>query len=289
MEINLDSGRLAVFVGGLLFFLLIETLIPAREWRQPRWRRFAFHAGVATFNTVLIRVLVYVPFLLWTVYVEEEGWGISRWLGLVGWTEILVSIVVLDAFDYVWHRANHRVSFLWRFHKAHHADTGMDATTSLRFHPGELLLSGLAKALWILIWGPTVVAWFLFEALVSLSAQFHHTNIDFPDRVERWLSLFIVTPRYHAAHHAVDRHWGNANFSTILSVWDRLFGSYSRPADGGATTNAPGDLGLPEGRELAFSPLAWIAEPLRRRNLGLARETERPDSNDAGTLSKGRK
>lgn len=283
MEINLDSGRLAIFVGGLALFLLLENLKPARAWAGPRWRRLAFHAGVATFNTVVVRLLAYVPFLLWTVYVEEEGWGISRWLGLTGWTEIIASIIVLDAFDYVWHRANHRIPFLWRFHKAHHSDVEMDASTSLRFHPGELLLSALAKAIWIVIWGPTVVAWFLFEALVSLCAQFHHSNIDFRNPVERWLSLFIVTPRYHAAHHAVDRHWGNANFSTILSLWDRLFGTYSRPADSGATTNAPGTLGLPEGRERAFAPLAWLSEPFQTRNLALARSSDAIGDNGKGT------
>ena len=81
------------------------------------------------------------------------------------------------------------------------------------------------------------------------------------------LSLFIVTPRFHAAHHAVDRAYGDRNFSTILSLWDRLFGSYARPADGGATTNGPEALGLPEARELAFSPVAWLTEPFASRNL----------------------
>ena len=270
MDINLDTGKLIVFVVGLLAFLLIEALVPARVAIMPRWRRLGFHAGVALLNTVTIRLLAYVPFLLWLVYVEEEGWGLSRWLGLVGWTEIIASVVVLDFFDYVWHRANHRVRFLWRFHKAHHADTEMDVSTSLRFHPGELLISSLMKALWVVAWGPTVVAWFLFEALVSLCAQFHHANIDFPDRVERVLSWFIVTPRFHAAHHAVDQRLGNRNFSTILSIWDRLFGSYGQPADGGASTRAPGRIGLPEARELAISPLAWLTEPFSRRNLVLA-------------------
>jgi sterol desaturase/sphingolipid hydroxylase (fatty acid hydroxylase superfamily) len=229
---------------------------------------------VAAANTVIIRVLAYVPFLLWAVHVEEQGWGLSRWLGLVGWPEIIISVVVLDFFDYVWHRANHRVRFLWRFHKAHHADVEMDVTTALRFHPGELLLSACVKALWILIWGPTVVAWFLFEALVSLCAQFHHSNIDFPDRVERRLSLILVTPRYHAAHHAVDPRYGNANFSTIFSVWDRLCRSYAHPADGGATTNGEDAIGLPENRELAFSALAWVTEPFRGRNLFVNRARE---------------
>lgn len=270
MDIDLDTGKLVVFVGGLLLFLGIETFAPARRGGMPRWQRLGFHAGVAALNTVIVRVVAYVPFLLWLVYVEEEGWGLSRWLGLVGWTEILVSIVVLDFFDYVWHRANHRVRFLWRFHKAHHADTEMDVSTALRFHPGELLISAVVKALWIVAWGPTVVAWFLFEALVSLCAQFHHSNIDFPNRVEHWLWRLVVTPRFHAAHHAVDQHFGNRNFSTIFSVWNVLFGTYARPADDGATTRAPGAIGLPEERRLAFSPVAWLSEPFKRRNLHLA-------------------
>jgi sterol desaturase/sphingolipid hydroxylase (fatty acid hydroxylase superfamily) len=235
-----------------------------------------FHGGIALFNTTLIRVVAYVPALLWAVHVEEQGWGLARWLGLIGWVEIVVSIVVLDCFDYFWHRANHRVRFLWRFHKAHHADTGMDVTTALRFHPGELLISVLVKAAWIAIWGPTVVAWFLFEALVSLSAQFHHSNLDFPDRVERRLSRLIVTPRFHAAHHLVDQRYGNRNFSTILSVWDRLFASRVEGPPGAALGDPDGAfaLGLPQDRTLAFSPGAWLVEPLRRRNLDVPRDSQ---------------
>lgn len=275
MLIDLDTGKLIVFVVGLALFFLVETLAPARPWYRRRWRRLGFHGAIAVLNTVAVRLLVYVPLLLWTVHVEEQGWGLSRWLGVVswGWAEIVISIIVLDAFDYLWHRANHRLRFLWRFHKAHHSDTEMDVTTSLRFHPGELLISAGVKALWILIWGPTAVAWFLFEALVSLSAQFHHSNIDFPDRVERWLSQIIVTPRYHAAHHAVDRQYGDRNFSTIFSLWDRLFNSYAKPEDGGNTTRGKNAIGLPENREQAFSAQAWLLEPLSRSNLDLPSAT----------------
>jgi sterol desaturase/sphingolipid hydroxylase (fatty acid hydroxylase superfamily) len=270
MEFNLDTVKLLVFVGGFVVFFGLESLFPARRWSGSRLHRLGFHVGLAVLNTFTIRILAFVPFLLWSVKVEEEGWGLSRWLGLHGWVELATSLIVLDFFDYLWHRANHRVRFLWRFHKGHHADTAMDVTTSLRFHPGELLLSFVAKGSWILLWGPSVMAWFLFEVLVSLCAQFHHSNLDLPNGVERWLSRLIVTPRFHAAHHAVDQHFGNANFSTILSVWDHLFRSYAHPADGGATTRAEGSLGLPEGRDTAFSLRGWVEEPFRHRNLGLA-------------------
>ena len=273
MELDLDTGKLVVFLAGLGFFLILETLVPARPWHEARWRRIGFHGAVAALNTILVRLVVYVPFLLWVVYVEQQGWGIARLLGLTGWPEILLSVVVLDAFDYFWHRANHRVAFLWRFHKAHHADPAVDATTSLRFHPGELVLSGGVRALWIAVWGPTATAWFVFEALVSLCSQFHHANFDLPARLDRRLSRLIVTPRFHATHHAVDRRWGDRNFSTIFSVWDPLFRTSVRPADAPTALDAPGALGLPEGRERAFSPLAWLLEPFAGRNLHLARST----------------
>ena len=269
MNIDLDTGKLIVFLGGLLFFLGIETLTPKRPWDQSRFKRLLFHGGIAAINTVLIRFLIYVPLLLWIVFVEQRGWGISRWLGLTGWVELAASLVVLDLFDYFWHRANHRITFLWRFHKTHHTDTAMDVTTALRFHPGELMISAIAKALWIAVWGPTAIVWFLFEAMVSLCAQFHHSNTDFPDRIERVVSALIVTPRFHASHHAVDRHYGDANFSTIFSLWDHLFRSFQRPKKAGTTTHAENSLGLPEARDRAFSPGAWLADPFQSNNLNL--------------------
>ena len=275
MDVNLDTGKLIVFLGGLFLMLLIETFAPARGWQTGRLKRLLFHGSIALVNTVLIRLLVYVPLLLWIVRVEQEGWGLSRWLGLTGYTELLVSVIVLDLFDYFWHRANHRVPLLWRFHKTHHTDPGMDVTTALRFHPGELVISALVKALWIVLWGPTVIAWFVFECLVSFSAQFHHANIDFSDSIETDLSKIIVTPRYHASHHAVDRSYGDANFSTILSCWDRLFGSYNRPASAAATAWTEGSLGLPEAPLKPFSFQSWLFDPLNKSNLSLSRAGSR--------------
>lgn len=270
MNFDLDYLRLLVFVGGLGLFFTVETFIAARPWRRSRWRRLGFHGGLSVLNAVIIRTVAYVPFLLWSVQVEEEGWGISRWLGLTGWTEIIVSLIVLDAFDYFWHRANHRVSFLWRFHKPHHSDTELDVTTALRFHPGELLISAVVKAGWIVIWGPTVVAWLLFECMISLCAQFHHMNIDLGNRSEKMLKFILVTPRFHAAHHAVDRNFGDRNFSTIFPFWDMLFGSYARPADDGKTTKDPEAIGLPDGRDHDLSAWQILRDPFNLSNLSLS-------------------
>ena len=104
--------------------------------------------------------------------------------------------------------------------------------------------------------------------MVSLSAQFHHSNIDFPNKIEKWLSVIIVTPRFHTSHHLVSREYGNANYSTIFSIWDKMFNSYSQ-SDLNEAKQFDDKIGLPEDRNLAFSWRAWISEPFSHRNLNL--------------------
>lgn len=266
-EFNPDTARLALFLGGFALFLGVESIFLRRPRQRSLWSRLAFHGGIAIANTLLLRFLVAAPFLAFSAWVSANEWGLAHLFGLGGGPEILVSVLVLDGFNYAWHRANHRVRFLWRFHKAHHSDPEMDVTTALRFHPGELLISAGVKGVWILVWGPSAAAWFAFEVLVSFAAQFHHSDIDFPEKVEATLSHLLVTPRYHAAHHAVDRRFGDRNFATILTLWDRAFGSYAKPAPHGATTAAPGSIGLAAGRASAFSPRAFLLEPVDGLNM----------------------
>ena len=229
MPFEPETGRLLLFFAGLAFFYLAESVVHTRPWHGSRTRRLLFHAFLATLNTVLMKLAVAGPLLYWTLVVQRQGWGLARWLGLTGLTEILVTLVVLDFADYWWHLWNHRVPLLWRFHQAHHVDTHVDVTTALRFHPGELLISGGIRALWLLLWGPSMLAFAIFEAAVSLASQYHHSNIDYPDRVETALRTFNVTPRMHASHHSAITPSLNANFSTIFSIWDRLFATYLPP------------------------------------------------------------
>ena len=109
MDLDLDTGRLVVFVAGFVFFLSLEHFAFAHHQTQSKIFRLAIHGFMAGINTVIVRILTFVPMLAWLVYVEQQGWGIARWIGFTGWLEFVLSIIVLDAFDYFWHRANHRV------------------------------------------------------------------------------------------------------------------------------------------------------------------------------------
>lgn len=251
--------QLTSFIGILLLMLAAETFWPKRVWLAPRSKRIFFHGALATINSLWTRLLVVGPVLYWVGFVSEKSWGLSRILGLSGISEVILTILFFDHINYWWHRCNHRLGFLWRFHKAHHLDIEVDTTTALRFHPGELFISYLFKSIWIFVWGPSILGYVLFESLITAFSQFHHTNIDFPDKVEKILRLIHITPRLHASHHTVSMRTRDANFSTILSVWDRLFGSFKEP-----NYKEIENLGLEEGRESPLSFQAFLKAPFTR-------------------------
>ncbi|MDH3283486.1 MAG: sterol desaturase family protein [Acidobacteriota bacterium] len=258
MELSPETVRLAAFITGLGLFYVVESLLAHRPWHSPRGRRLALHAGLAILNSVILRLAVAGPLLYLAQYVTEREIGIVPWIGVVGWSEVVATVIVLDMADYWWHRLNHRIPFLWRFHQVHHVDTHVDVTTSLRFHFGELLLSGIAKAIWIVVWGPSLWGFALFELSVSLASQYHHSNIDYPDWLEPAVRAVNVTPRMHASHHSALTHTLNANFSTVLSVWDRMFGTFARPTDADLRV-----MGLRYGRERDLELGYLLALPFR--------------------------
>lgn len=259
MQSFFENHQLHFFLGSLVVFLIWETFFPRRPTRSRRLKRLFFHGGVAVFNSILIRFTTTVPLALWVVWVKENHYGLLPWLKLSGVAEGLVALILLDFFNYLWHRLNHEVKFFWRFHQVHHADTQMDVSTALRFHPGEFLLSEGMKAIWIFILGPSMGIFLLFEVLISFGAQFHHSNVDLGAKVDQVLRTLVVTPRLHTAHHTVTPYSRDGNYSTLLSVWDRIFQSYRVPEKENLSY-----LGLPLWRKEDLSFKVWLLGPFQK-------------------------
>ena len=141
------------------------------------------------------------------------------------WLETLLGILLLDYSLYVWHVLLHRMSVLWRFHVVHHADLDLDATTALRFHFGELALSIPWRAAQVLLIGVRPQVLQLWQQATLASIVFHHSNLRLPPGLERWLVWVVVTPRMHGIHHSIIEAETNSNWSSGLTLWDRLHGT----------------------------------------------------------------
>lgn len=217
--------------------------------RWGRWRRVGRNLLLWALNLPL-SLLIVLPLTAWASR-HAPAWRPEWWSG---WSGLALDLLLLDLLIYWWHRANHVAPPLWRFHAVHHLDRFLDSTSALRFHFGEVALSAVARAAVILALGFPLASVLVFETLVLLAAIFHHSNVRLPPRLERALSWIVVTPSIHWVHHHRIRRDTDSNYATILSLWDRLFGSRSATArdpamaigvEGLAEQAAPALLGRP--------------------------------------------
>ena len=158
--------------------------------------------------------------------VERRRIGILNQIHLPRLVYLVSAVALMDYTLYIWHALVHRLPFLWRFHEVHHADLDMDMTTSNRFHFGELAISILWRAMQVCVIGINPLALRIWQSILTLSIVFHHANIRIPGSLDEKLSRFIVTPKLHEVHHSVLVHQTNSNFSSGLTLWDRLHGTY---------------------------------------------------------------
>jgi sterol desaturase/sphingolipid hydroxylase (fatty acid hydroxylase superfamily) len=237
----------AVFV--ILFIL--ERLFPVVQWLGGP-ARVMKNLTLALFNFVASPLIV-IPI---TAFASSHmlGWRPAFWSG---WQGLAIDLLLLDFWIYWWHRINHVVPFFWRFHEVHHLDETLDTTSALRFHFGEVLLSSLVRAVVIFVLAVPFASVVAFEALVLISALFHHSNLRLPVKVERALSWVIVTPSIHWVHHHAIRRDTDSNYCTVLSIWDRLFGSSN------TTPRTPDMLIGVEGRP-ERNLVGLIAKPFQR-------------------------
>jgi sterol desaturase/sphingolipid hydroxylase (fatty acid hydroxylase superfamily) len=157
--------------------------------------------------------------------VERRRVGLLKAARLPDWLETAAAVALLDYTLYLWHVLTHRVPFLWRCHVVHHADLDLSATTALRFHFAELLLSVPWRAAQVLVIGVSPRALSVWQKLLMAAILFHHSNLRLPAGFERWLVRFVVTPRMHGIHHSHVREETDSNWSSGLTVWDRLHGT----------------------------------------------------------------
>jgi sterol desaturase/sphingolipid hydroxylase (fatty acid hydroxylase superfamily) len=157
--------------------------------------------------------------------VERKRWGLLKQLDLPRWLEIPLAVCLLDYTLYLWHILTHRVPLLWRFHLPHHVDLDMDASTALRFHFGEIMLSVPWRASQIVFLGVSPTALAAWQTATLIEVMFHHSNVELPCEVELWLCRILVTPRMHGIHHSIVHDETDSNWSSGLTLWDWLHGT----------------------------------------------------------------
>lgn len=207
-------------VSSLPVFMALGGFYPLRISRDNFWKRIFNNISLSLLGVPLSK-FISLPFIFWVTKIGAQfSIGIFHWIKINNISQGIIGFIALDYALYWWHRANHKVRFFWRFHQVHHSDKDMDATTAIRFHFGELVLSSLLKSIIVLIFGLKFELVLFFDFSVSFCSYFQHSNLKLPEIVEEILSKLIVTPLYHQNHHSYFLSETDSNYTTIFNCWD---------------------------------------------------------------------
>lgn len=228
-----DTLRLSVFFIILLGMMAWEWLAPRRTMQRRRLR-WPSNISIVVLNTLLL-MLMPVTVASAALFSLFNRFGLLVWLELPLWPSIILSLVILDLAIYWQHRIFHTIPQAWPIHRMHHTDTELDVSTALRFHPFEIIISMLIKSMVVILLGAPLLAVIAFEIILNGTAMFNHSNIKLPAVVDKILRWVFVTPDMHRVHHSLHADEYNRNYGFNLSIWDRLFASYTaQPRDGHA-------------------------------------------------------
>ncbi len=227
-KIDGSSIRALVFLSGIVFFLIIELVVPYRPSSVSKLKRWINNISLAIFNSVVLQLVFSTTIITTAHYVTTNKLGmmnLEQISGLPQGLRIFIIIVFLDFILYIWHVLNHLIPLFWRFHRVHHRDLTMDVSTATRFHIGELAFSAVIKIALIYFVGIPITTVIIYESTVVFCAQFHHSSLKVPRWLEAVLWVLFVPPSMHRIHHSVIIKEINSNYGTIFSIWDRIMGT----------------------------------------------------------------
>jgi sterol desaturase/sphingolipid hydroxylase (fatty acid hydroxylase superfamily) len=238
---NRDYLPTLVTAFGIIMLLALENWLPAAGNRRSRMTHASRNMTLGALNVLAVGLLA-APLIAYVArWAEESRFGLLNLLSLPPAIATITAFLLFDGWLYLLHRANHKFGFLWRFHRVHHSDPEMDATTAIRFHTGETLISAALRLAVIPLLGVTLLQLLVYESLMMPVILFHHSNVNFPEKADRWLRALVVSPAIHRVHHSRARVETDSNYSIIFSFWDRLWGTFRLRKDG-----RPVDFGLDE-------------------------------------------
>lgn len=237
--LGMSEPAIRLLAFGLIFATLamLELFLPRLERAELRGamksRRWFTNLSMVVISSLALRLVFPLAAVGTAMWAQGRGLGLFPALGAPAWLAGILSFAILDFAVWLEHVVSHKWPILWRIHRMHHADKGIDLTTALRFHPIEIVLSMAWKAAVVIALGAPPTAVLVFEVVLNGAAMFNHANLRLGPRLDAWLRLLVVTPDMHRTHHSTDMRETDSNYGFNLSIWDRLFATYTaRPRRG---------------------------------------------------------
>jgi len=219
--------KLTLLAGIYILLFTYEQYRPYFQQRKRHAQHSARNLFLAAINATISTLFLVIAISYASQWALENNFGILNQLNIPTIYTYLIAILLIDSWQYVWHRMNHVIPLLWKFHQVHHSDKEMDASTGLRFHPIEIIYSNTIRIAIIPLAGIQLEHLIAYEIILLPVILFHHSNIKINENLDKLLRIIIVTPHMHRLHHSDIQKETDSNYSSIFSIWDRLFNSFT--------------------------------------------------------------
>ena len=221
-----DLTQIILYATVITSLWLAEVLISADGLRS-KFR----HSSV---NLMFIFTALPVQLTLTTFIIIVLKWDHFHNWGLLnlmhfhthGWIYYIVAFVLMDLCEYTYHVIMHKIDALWKFHLVHHSDLKVDVSTTTREHPGEPFVRTSFLTLWVFLLGPVLGVLIIRQIFQTFANIIAHTEFRLSDRVNKIVGLIFITPNLHHVHHHYRLPYTDCNYGDVLSIWDRLFGTF---------------------------------------------------------------
>jgi len=222
-----DLTQVLLYAGVITGLWLAEMLASA-DGIKTKW----MHTSV---NMLFIFTALPIQLMLTTFVVLISGWVTAHHWGLINfipfhtnpWIYYIIMFLMMDFCEYVYHITMHKIEPLWKFHLVHHSDLKVDVSTTIREHPCETCVRTCFLMLWVFICGPAISVLILRQTFQSFSNIVAHTEFRLPSKLNQIVGLVFITPNLHHVHHHYQLPYTDCNYGDVLSIWDRLFGTYA--------------------------------------------------------------
>jgi sterol desaturase/sphingolipid hydroxylase (fatty acid hydroxylase superfamily) len=218
-----QHSTLPILLVSLLVFGILEISFPFFTYKQSWTSRITTNLALAVLNSTLTKL----P-MLWAlgwIYKQDMWPGLFHYIPSP-WVGGVLSFFILDIYRYGWHCMMHFWPIGWCFHRLHHAELAMNVSTAYRFHLIEVMASYVPMLFLVWLLGISPLVLFIYEALFIAVEVFQHSNWAIPRKVDRLLTYVIITPNLHRVHHSQIVKETDSNFGSLLTIWDRIFGTF---------------------------------------------------------------
>jgi sterol desaturase/sphingolipid hydroxylase (fatty acid hydroxylase superfamily) len=221
-----NSMTMVAILTAMAVLALIETVIPLHA--RGRWNRAHLGPNLAlTFITFGTNIVLGGGLVVMLAWLQARGIGLAPFWELHPVIGGALVVLVLDFSFYVAHVAMHRLPGLWRYHRVHHSDPAVDVTTTIRQHPGEGVIRYAFMGAFAVAIGAGPGPFAVYRAWAALNGLLEHANVRVPRWLDDLLSLVTTWPNMHKVHHSRIARETNTNYGNIVSLWDRLFGTFT--------------------------------------------------------------